>query len=291
LITGACLGFQYGNPSGAADQQGPQETLERLAGLYFFGDGFVGRTLMLHANGRFSFSWEADDGGYHRDEGTAEIVGGLVSLHSEKSDTNRPGGLPHPKLLPVRWGKRVYLVPDGQVLDFCNAVNLGLEPREGWHGRFYLRMVWTEKVRAGLEEPRLDTAAGLPALPTRWGSYLLKRPLQGKVIRSFRDEEGRRRLSDRLTPGFVFNLEDERALVDLGSDDGLKVGMELFVFTDEKSSAGRPYGIAKVVVVEAHRCTVEVKKPEFFHGFKKHQKVSSRIPNETIEEESVSFWW
>lgn len=272
LIVAACLCTQAEKPPGAADRRGPQETVETLSGVYYLGDGFVGQTLEVHANGRFSFSWQADDGGYHRDEGTAEVVDGLLTLRVVKSETNRtPGRFPHARHLPARCGKRLYLVPEGDVLRFCNAVNLGLEPRESMFGRFYLRMVWTERVRAGEELPRLDSAAGLPGLPARWGSFLIKKPLQGQV-------------TDVLDVG--------RATVDLGFEEGLKEGMELLVEDAKRGdqpALGRSCGLVKVVAVEAHRSTVELKRHEPF--LKKGQRASSKIPKEIIDDESRSFFW
>ena len=192
-------------------------------------------------------------------------------LHPAKSELNRGiNNTAHPNYRPIRWGQRLYLLADGDMLPFCNAVNLGLEPRQEIYGKSYVNIKITKKAKRGEEFPLLQKVEGLPGLPKRWEPFLLRRPPEGSVIEV---------------------LKDKRARIHLGSDDGLKVGMELFVFGEEKSSSGRSYGIANVIVVEAHRCIAEVKRPEWFDGFKRKQKVSSRIPKEIFEDESVSFWW
>jgi len=274
LMTAVCLVSQIGKSSGTTVPRNPQASIATLDGEYLLGDGFVNQNLKVNPDGWFSFVWATDDGGYHRDEGTADIVDGALILHAVWSGTNRgPGPFPHPKHLPVRWGKRLYLLPDREVLRFCNAVNLGLEPKDSMYGRFYLRMVMTDKVKRGEEEATLERAEGLPALPAQWGPFLLKRPLRGQVTDV---------------------LKDGRATIDLGSREGLRESMELLVEEEphgDGPAAGRNYGLAKVVAVEAYRCTAEVKHPGLFHGFRKGQRASSKTPKEIIESESTSFFW
>jgi hypothetical protein len=70
--------------------------------------------------------------------------------------------------------------------------------------------------------------------------------------------------------------------------------MELFVEGGQQGdgpASGRRYALTKVLGVEAHRCTVAARRPGFFRGFRIGQTASSRIPNEIIEDESVSFFW
>jgi hypothetical protein len=145
------------------------------------------------------------------------------------------------------------------------------------NGQFYLRIRLTKEVRRGEEEARLEGVEGVPSVARQWNSFLLKESVHGKVV-------------EKLTDG--------RGKIDLGADDGLKAGMEMLV-EDEVSSVqekrtqfgGRRYGIIRLIAVEAHRSTVEVKNTEFFHGLKKGQRVSSRIPNEIIAGESGTFFW
>jgi hypothetical protein len=108
---------------------------------------------------------------------------------------------------PVAWGERLYLLPADDLLSFCNAVNLGTEPRRNWaeemmsgsayFGSFYLR-----------EGDEKKSADGLPQLPERWQEYLLKKPVAGVVL----SIDG-----------------DNTATISVGGREGLKEGMVLTV--------------------------------------------------------------
>jgi hypothetical protein len=272
VMLAACFCSQTEKPIGGADSRSSRETLATLTGEFIRGDGFVNQSLKVKPDGRFSFEWSADDGGYHRDSGTAEIVEGLLSLNTMKSETNRePGAFRHPKSHSIRWGKRLYLLSESEILPFCNAINLGLEPREGPFGRFYLRMSFSERGKAEGEAPKLGMIEGLPSLPRQWEPFLLKKPLAGKV---------------------VDDSKDARAQIDLGSHDGLREGMELLV-EDEvgKPFGGRSYTIVKVIALKERRCTVQDKYRFFFDELRKGQKVSSRIPKRLIGGELTPYRW
>lgn len=106
-------------------------------------------------------------------------------------------------LLPVRWVERLYLLDEGELREFCNAINLGLEPRprlesEPYYGSFYLRQGDQEK---GI--------SGKPSLPTEYMSFLLSKPVSAKVGAIEEDDKGK------------------IAIINKGSQDGLKVGMKL----------------------------------------------------------------
>jgi hypothetical protein len=78
------------------------------------------------------------------------------------------------ELQVVTWGPREYLVPKTFLVDFCDAVNAGLEPRRdnrAVHGCFLLR--------------RGDEAVpctGSPGVPGDFESHLLVRPVTGRVV-------------------------------------------------------------------------------------------------------------
>lgn len=95
----------------------------------------------------------------------------------------------------VDWGPRRYLVPEGKLIRFCNAINLGDEPRREAPGPALLRAGdWDKPV------------TGTPQLAPEWKAFLLDRPLTGTVVNF---EEG----------GF--------AKLSLGGNQGLKAGMAL----------------------------------------------------------------
>src|SRR5262249_8681307 len=115
----------------------------------------------------------------------------------------------------------------------------------------------------GVEEPSLQTAEGLPSLPQQWTPFLLKRPLRGQVIDV---------------------IDNGRGIVDLGSQEGVRVGMELLV------EDGPACDLATVKRVEAHQCTVDVKRPEDCGALRNGQDISSKIPKEIIKARSRSFF-
>jgi hypothetical protein len=108
-------------------------------------------------------------------------------------------------LVRVKWGNRQYLVPREQGIAFCNAVNLGEEPRDSDHGDFALG-----------EGQEVMPVTGRPEVPEQWSGYLLKAPVRGEVT--------------ELLPDF-------KAKVNVGGKQGLRAGMELvpteqYLFSD-----------------------------------------------------------
>ena len=103
-------------------------------------------------------------------------------------------------LVPVRWGNRQYLVGKESGMAFCNAVNLGDEPRKSEDGDFFL-----------VQGHEAMAVTGSPEVPREWSEYLLKAPVACKVIEL---------------------LPDWMAKVNVGRKHGLRAGMEL-VSTDE----------------------------------------------------------
>jgi hypothetical protein len=112
------------------------------------------------------------------------------------------------ELLPVRWGKRHYLIDAGHIVDFTNAINAGTEPSPifaGRSGRFLLRRGDEDKA-----------VGGEPDLPNEFLSYILAEPIKARVTLV---EEMRVERSRRIT----------YVRIDMGSLDGVKQGMELYV--------------------------------------------------------------
>ena len=112
----------------------PPVSLADLAGEYYEGTGLYGTVLTLDRRGRFRFTTSRDNLGVpeKHNRGTARLVDGMLLLKpltvkpvDEKWETLRT------HYQPVRWGKRRYLAYGGDrgLLDFCNDINLGYEPR------------------------------------------------------------------------------------------------------------------------------------------------------------------
>jgi len=168
----------------------------RLAGTYEYGFIRDDYGLELTERGEFFFHWFGcpSVGAGYADAGTVKLAGGYLVLTPSEA---RPGGAARwpTEFLPIRWGTRQYLVPKEGVLDFCNAINQGDEPRCQRHGSFFLRAGdWNQP------------APGLPDLPTSWLEQVLAKPVQGEL--TAREGETHWRIS-------------------LRANDGLRVGMRL----------------------------------------------------------------
>jgi hypothetical protein len=161
--------------------------------------------------------------------GHAEEKGGKLSLSiAAREEITRIDGREDNwflnDLVRVRWGGRQYLISEGQFAAFCNAVNQGEEPRNDDYGDFFLGE-GHEKIKV----------AGLPEVPEPWGRFLLKAPVQGRVIEV---------------------LPDLKAKVDVGMKDGIRIGMEL-VPTEESL-----FSAQVVVSVEEGGAIVKTKYPD-----------------------------
>ena len=107
--------------------------------------------------------------------------------------------------VPVRWGKRLYLIPIPRIKEFCDSVNRGTEPRNdrGW-GVFLLRQGdWEKEV------------TGKPEVPEEFKKYLLDEPVDAMVLSADVRTDTSRRLAT--------------ITLNKGSNDGLLPGMTLYV--------------------------------------------------------------
>jgi hypothetical protein len=134
-------------------------------------------------------------------------------------------------LLPVKWGERIYLIDEGNLKDFANAINLGLEPRkeltsQPYYGQFYLR-----------ESDLPKSVSGKPSLPAEWQSFLLSKPVTAKIV------------------AIAAQGKTKIATINRGSRDGLKVGMKLLVKEQEPSPWGKE---GEVLAVEERTAKVQV---------------------------------
>jgi hypothetical protein len=199
----------------------PGSSFVDVAGEYYLGDGLgLNWKLRILPDGRYSFVWSGCCGVYHRESGALRRISGYVLLAPVEPIEPTMKRV----LLPVRWGRRSYLIPPETVEDFCDAILRGGEPRKGYHGDFYLR---------GLDE----RADGVPELPEPWAAYLRENLLAGEVVEV---------------------LEGGRARVDLGSADGLRAGSFLAI-----PGRGHAPGCHVVVVAaDETSCVVEKVYPD-----------------------------
>lgn len=181
------------------------------AGDYYFGDGLgVNVSFSISPNSGYVFEWHGCLGLYDRNYGSITREGDHVRLHFTFPNNQEGFEGISPKFLVVRWGPRHYLIPSGKVVEFCNAVNEGSEPREGVHGSFLLR---------GGDEKR--PTQGSPGVPAKYQGYLLAKPVHAEIV-----SVGKFTRRPSLTD---FKFGDTPVTINKGTNDGLRVGMKLLV--------------------------------------------------------------
>lgn len=215
-------------------------SLNDLAGEYYFGDGTgVNCTLTLTGQATFAFIWRGCLGTYDENNGGVRLKEGVVHLAPEKPNVRKGIRGTPTKFVSVRWVSRIYLVPTEEMVEFCSAVNQGIEPRSQSWGEFYLRQNdWSRPV------------TGLPTVPEPWRRYFLAKPVSGKITELIGKQE---------------------AWFDRGSAQGLLKGMILTA----KDSHKPGFAQVKIEEVEKNRCRVKCE----YKGdrLKVGQTVSSRF--------------
>lgn len=191
------------------------------------GHRFFGSSLTLAKDETFKVEWGGctDEGIYN---GTYNFDGKILTLtwdsstekvtdhngnprEKESSEKSNDEKIKTEHLIPIRWDTRVYLIPEDQIIEFCNAVNAGVEPNlscfsDAYMGSFYLRDSDIEK-----------NPDGLPELPEEFQAYILAKPLRGKIIS-------------------IKNTKDETIVtINIGSKKGLKLGMRIMLGEEEPS--------------------------------------------------------
>jgi len=197
-VTSVLCGAAYALP-GAERPGVPQRSavrLQDLAGEYHLGDGLGdNRHLTVTASGTFTYHSHGCVGDGFRNHGVCQVANGLLILQPEEPDPQDLFANTPTRIIPVSWQTRLYLIPESQLIAFCNAVNAGEEPRTRTHGNFYLR-------RGDEKKP----VNGMPDLPAKGRAYLLPWPVVGTVIAIEPSGQG---------------------VINRGSTAGLKPGMQL----------------------------------------------------------------
>lgn len=115
-------------------------------------------------------------------------------------------------LLPIRWGRRHYLIRRGELKEFANRINWGLEPRYETQGSYWLR-----------EGDEGIPADGFPDLSEPERDLLIARPIDAKIIALGVDHERRK----EWAPDAVEIDHDTTIIVDAGRRQGVRPGMVL----------------------------------------------------------------
>lgn len=171
---------------------------------YYFGDGLgVSCNLRLASNGVFTFRWTGCLGTYDENEGTYQFDNNRVVLYPFYPNVRQGFQGTPTSFLNVKWGGRSYLIPEEKMVDFCNGINQGREPRRRIQGFFYLR-----------KGDEAKPVTGPPSLPAPWREYMLAKPARGSVLAV--DSKGIATVSvgrrDGLKPGMVLTATSTRGL-------------------------------------------------------------------------------
>jgi len=181
------------------------------AGKYYEGDGLgVGVSLWIAPKSGFVFEWHGCLGVYDRNYGPVSVADKKLQLSFTFPNTREGFQGLSPELIPVSWGQRRYLVPPDRIVDFCNSVNAGNEPRKGIYGLHLLRRGDEKK-----------SVQGWPNIPREFDRYLLKQAISTEIV-AVGAVQTRPSAAD-------WKFKDTRVTLKGGEDLGLRKGMELHV--------------------------------------------------------------
>lgn len=135
-----------------------------ILGTYDLSTGFEGWTLELRAGGLASARWFTDC--CHGDK-EPEAKEGRFLREEESVQLDVPGmPLEYGVLVPVSWGTRTHLVPQGRMSQFCESLRGG--PLDGWPAYYFVG-----------REGAID---GAPRVPGSYSDLLRGEPLVGRIV-------------------------------------------------------------------------------------------------------------
>lgn len=195
--------------------------------------GYGSAQLDLNSNGTFKYS----DGCCMIEQegsGTYSIESGVVVLESDESGPSETTKETYPKatniewkprrLAPIAWDQRLYLIDEDKVIEFCNQINAGEEPRKDFMGRSFLLR----------DQDWKKPASGKPKLPQKYAEYLVDQPLEAKVV----------------------SQREYKLTINKGYGDGVRLGMRMYA--DSNGLVNFPSGI-EVVKVDDSSAAAEVR--------------------------------
>lgn len=261
-----------------------ESVFKKFAGTYITGHEFGGGSIKLETDGTFSDGGGSDDGTSISSSGNYTLSNGVLhfkiikqtgklrdgkefNLLDATEKKEMFGGVSNGEIqrefeyLPINWSGRIYLIGESELINFANAINLGIEPRSSlisereaspWYGSFYLR--------SGDEQKKVT---GNPNLPEKWLSFLLRKPITATIINMQVVEK--REFSTLVT-----------ATINKGSKDGLKVGMRLLAKDQVPSQWDGP----EVISVEKGTAKIQTRlvRNELKVGDKLSTKYKPKMP-------------
>jgi hypothetical protein len=209
--------------------KGPTEmTAADLAGEYLHGLGHHDRyRLVLSEDGAFRWIFESlssvvefsVDGAYVLDGGYVILSPNSIPEQCRRGHSPTWHEIPL-SFVVVRWGPRLYLVPEAEMIDFCNGFNRGCSQPGGFilPDPSYIR-----KGDSGVPLTH-ELVEPWPLVPPEWLEYLLTIPIKGKVLKVEQETD---------------------ILVSIGKKDRLRAGMRLYVGL-EPGHWGQQYDVVAV---------------------------------------------
>ena len=184
------------------------------SGQYYAGDG-MGFNLQLAIAPKAGVVYWSQGclGLYEVNYGSFREKDGHIHLTLEEKSTEDTGnseGL-YPVLIPIRWGDRRYLIPEDEMVDFCNHINSGSQSIS--RAARFLRHV----------DDREKKSRGIPKVPPKYQPYLLREPIDAEVVWIGKTAILER--NDRWPPG---KHRVTKVQLNRGKTDGLLPGIELF---------------------------------------------------------------
>ncbi len=204
------------------------------SGQYYAGDGLGFNLRLAIAPKAGVVYWSHGCFGlYALNYGTFREKDGRIHLSFEEKGIEDPDGL-HPVLIPVRWGDRRYLIPENEMIDFCNHINSGSQA-----------ILRTARFCRHVDDAKKRTS-GIPKVPQKYRPYLLKEPIDAEVV--WIGKTVILKQNDRWPPG-KYRVTEVR--LNRGKGNGLLPGMELYhpEFPD-----------MRVIDVSASSCRAEASK-------------------------------
>ncbi|CAN5275607.1 hypothetical protein BH20ACI1_BH20ACI1_31590 [soil metagenome] len=221
-------------------EAGIQKELKTLknhkwAGEYSYGNGLgTNIRILLSPESGFVFTWIGDLGLYDLNYGKVEERNGKIIFIPALSNKREGFKGMETEFYPVTWGQRHYLIPVSKIIKFANIISLSLGQGEfaGYRGSFALR-----------EGDENKTAKGKIDLPNEFRAYLLEKPIKASITQV---------IASVLLDKDYSKTRTTEMILDVGSRNKVKIGMEFYVFS--------PSGVSgSVEVIEVNEKTSKAK--------------------------------
>lgn len=205
------------------EKRQPVVTSNEVVGSYHMGDGLgSNHSLALTKDRRFHFAEHGCLGVYDRNSGSWEWEEDVLVLKPEKPKKPDEHSRMDTRFIPVKWGKRIYLVDEYEMPGFCAELRTG--DTVASVGRSYRDYLQHNKAY------EIPLSYGKPLLPERYREYYEKGAVKAKVV--------------RIEP-------NGQVVLDRGEQDRVRVGLRM-TLSDGTSEE------IKVTSVQAKTATAEV---------------------------------